>query len=251
MDRRALVRKPLIKPSPLNLYQNIESGRRVLNKHTLWISHVRNGEQEDHAFVFGPLPADEFRALGRELFAARPFEVTLESESARSVEEALKAGGWTCVEEEIGMVLTAILEIPPTPESLRIETVRDERTYADYMAVVPGNRQWVPNLEAAIDPRVGLFVGYADSRPVATSRLTCFGEVAEISAVQTLAPYRRRGFGRAMSWAAIADAQHRGCTTFTLTATESGYPLYLDMGFEEVCTFRTYTLSYDFTLISA
>ncbi len=189
--------------------------------------------------MFGPIQVDEYLSIAREFFGAQEFEVAVESETGSIVEEYLAAEGWACVEEEIAMVLT---NIPPTPPSapLKIEAVSATATYEAYMSVAPGNRHWVPNLAAATDASVGLFVGYVDSQPVATSRLTCYGETAEITGVQTIEAFRRRGYGRAMTWAAIAEAQRRGCHTIVLTATEMGHPLYLKMGFKDVCSYRTY-----------
>ena len=245
LDRRALIRIPLLEVSPLSRHRAIRDEVRVRHEHALFVSEEIGVEIASYAFVFGPLSVRELLNSTGEVFSGRSFDVIVESDGAPGLEAHLISEGWTCVEEEIGMILTESVEIPPALESLRIEPVTDDRTYADYMDVVPGNRHWVPNLEAATDPRVGLFVGYADSQPVATSRLTCFGEVAELTAIQTLPGYRRRGYGRAMTWSAIAEAQRRGCTIFTLTSTEMGLPLYLSMGFEDICAYRTFARTGD------
>jgi len=54
---------------------------------------------------------------------------------------------------------------------------------------------------------------------------------------------RRRGYGAAMTWAAIAEGVKRGCTAAALRATEMGESVYAAMGFVDVCTFRTYRRS--------
>ena len=237
-DLRALARVPLLQPSPLDSYRGIADGKRLEHPHAMLIS---DGADENFAAVFGPIPVAEFLSLAGAFFDDTAYEVVVESDTASSFEECLVTVDWDCVEEEIAMVLTEIPATTPRPSaSLTIAAVTTDRAYEDYMTVVPGNRAWVPSLKAATDPDVGLFVGYADGRPVVTSRLTRYGEVAEITGVQTLPEFRRRGYGRALTWAAIAAARQRGCRTITLTATAMGYPLYLAMGFVEVCAYRAY-----------
>ncbi|MEZ4523789.1 MAG: GNAT family N-acetyltransferase [Thermomicrobiales bacterium] len=187
------------------------------------------------------MQADEFLRAAREFFRNQQYAVVIESETAWILEEHLVAEGWTLDEEEIAMILTAASpEIPSPPDGLAVLQVTSDESYEDYMTVVPGNREWVPTLDAATDPGVALFVGYVEGQPVATARLVCYGSVAEITGVQTLESHRRRGFGRALTLAAMSEARRRGCAAITLTATEMGYPLYLSMGFEEVCSYRTY-----------
>jgi predicted acetyltransferase len=57
------------------------------------------------------------------------------------------------------------------------------------------------------------------------------GDVAGIYFVSTLAEFRRRGFGEAMTWRAIADARTTGCTLSYLQASRMGRHIYEGMGF--------------------
>jgi predicted GNAT family acetyltransferase len=98
----------------------------------------------------------------------------------------------------------------------------------------------VPSAEAARDPRVAVLVGYLDGEAVATSRVSRHGDVADIMGVVTRPEHRRRGYGTAMTWAAVAAARAMGCGAFVLGASEMGYPVYVKMGFAPVCTMRTY-----------
>jgi len=236
-DLRALVRTPLLRDSPLSPYRGNATARRSHHPHSVLIS---DGPDENFIAVFGPLQMSEFLTLTDEFFGAQGFEVVIESDTAAGVEADLVAAGWSCVEEEIAMALTPLPQAPAPPPGLRVETVAASAAYDDYMRVTPGNRAWVPNLAAATDPNVALFVGYTAGVPVTTARLTCYGDVAEITGVQTLPAYRRRGYGRALTWAAISEAAARACRAVTLTASEMGYPLYLQMGFQEVCNYRAY-----------
>lgn len=238
---RSLVRTPLLQESPLSRYRSASEERRLLHDHVVLISEGEGDAVSNFAAVFGPLAWDELRALASDFFKEGTFEIVIESNSADSLESYLVPSGWTCVEEEIAMVLPALpATTPNAPPDLEIIEVATPESFEDYMAVVPGNREWVPNLDAATDPSVGLFVGYVEGEPVATARLTCYGDVAEVTGVQTLDSHRRRGYGTALTWAAIREAGQRGCTTIILTASEMGYPLYVKMGFQEVCSYRSY-----------
>ena len=58
--------------------------------------------------------------------------------------------------------------------------------------------------------------------------------------VVTHPEFRRRGYGTALTWAAIAAARAMGARAALLGATPLGYPVYLKMGFTPICTMRTY-----------
>ena len=239
-DHRSLVRKPFVERSPLQRHRKLQHEHREHHPHAVLVSEGNDGVESNFAAVFGPMTAGEFDDATGRFFGGEPFAVVVESETAADIEGFLQRQGWTLDEEEVAMVLTPIPDPPPSPPDLHIEMVATDKSYRDFMRVVPGNRFWVPSLEAATDPDVGLLLGYVEGEPVVTSRLVRYREVAEITAVQVLETYRRRGYGRALTWAAIAEGRRRGCKTVILTATEMGYPLYLGMGFEEICAYRTY-----------
>lgn len=237
---RSLVRVPLLEPSPLAAYRLKTIERREDHERFSLFSEGDPDPGTNFAAVFGPVSADAFLTSAERFFAGESFAILIESETGEGIEDYLRHHGWELDEEEVAMVLTPVPDPEPPPPGLRIDTVATEAAYEDFMTVVPGNRFWVPSLAAATDPNVSLFVGYIDDEPVVTSRLVCYGEIGEVTAVQTLDSHRRRGYGRALTRAAIAEAGRRGCTAVILTATEMGYPLYLRMGFEEVCAYRTY-----------
>ena len=83
--------------------------------------------------------------------------------------------------------------------------------------------------------------GKVNGELVATATLVRYGEaIAWVGMVLVDAAHRRRGYGTAMTWAALREAAARGAVAATLTATAMGYPIYIKMGFIPVCTFRTY-----------
>ena len=57
------------------------------------------------------------------------------------------------------------------------------------------------------------------------------GTLAYLHSVWTDAPYRGRGYARAITQAAIAHARERGHTRLVLHASEAGRPIYEGLGF--------------------
>ena len=83
-------------------------------------------------------------------------------------------------------------------------------------------------------PRLRLFGGWADHRLVSTSGLFTGAGVAGIIAVATHPDWRGRGFGRALTAAAIEAGRQAGFDTASLMASDMGQPVYRRLGFEEV-----------------
>jgi GNAT superfamily N-acetyltransferase len=83
-------------------------------------------------------------------------------------------------------------------------------------------------------PKVRLYTGSVDGVPVATAMLVVTGSVAGIYWVATLEAQRRRGYGEALTWAAVAGGAEHGCTVASLQASELGRPVYARMGFDHV-----------------
>lgn len=204
-----------------------------------------SGPDYNVALVLGPVPPGIVFAHADAFFAdTGDYSVVVEVETAREMDAALQWGGWEVDEEEPALALPTLPPaIPAPPSELAIRRVTTDAGYADFMMVSRTGSYWIPSLAAATDPAVALFVGYHDDTPVAVSRLTCYAgdpAVGDINGVATDDAYRRRGFGSALTWAAVAEGARRGCTAMTLNATAMGYPVYLRMGFQPVCTYRTY-----------
>jgi GNAT superfamily N-acetyltransferase len=60
------------------------------------------------------------------------------------------------------------------------------------------------------------------------------GETGGIYDMGVVPQARRRGYGRALTLAALACARARGCTSVTLNATGDGEPVYRNVGFESL-----------------
>ena len=238
-DLHAIVRAPLLIPSPLQRYRS-QPGRHAVHDDLILTAEGGPGPDFNIAFVFGPIPPERVFTLADTFFAGTEYAIIVESDTARPIEEAIRAHGWQLDEEEPALVLAPLPTPPPPPADLTIRPVTTDGEFADFLAVSQTAHRWLPSLAAAQDPAVALLVGYDGEEPVATARIACHGDVGDINGIVTLPHARRRGFGTAMTWGAIAAGARHGCTAVTLTATAMGFPVYVRMGFVPVCTYRTY-----------
>lgn len=87
------------------------------------------------------------------------------------------------------------------------------------------------------------FLGFVDGEPVATCSLFLGAGVAGVYDVGTVPERRRRGFGAAITRAAIADAGTGGYRMAILHSSELGAPMYRALGFTDVCPIGQYVWS--------
>ena len=245
----------LLGPSALAPFQP-QRPRQAVHGGVILLAGDSPDPASQHVLVIGPEPAERVFALAAEFFGPpatvegpHGFSVELEVESAPAVDAALRARGWQLAEEEPALVLTPVpAAVPPPPLGLAIRRVADEASLAEARVVSRSGARYFPSLAAATMPGAAVFVGYRDDRPMATSRVVCYGDthtppgkVADVTGVTTAPEHRRQGFGTALTWATVAEAAAQGCAAVVLTATEMGYPVYCKMGFVPVSTYRTYT----------
>jgi len=89
-------------------------------------------------------------------------------------------------------------------------------------------------------PAVALYVGYTNGAPVSTGLGIRTGRTVGVYNVSTLAPFRKRGYGAAMTARIAADGVAVGCDIAILQASEMGYPVYERMGYRTVVEYMGY-----------
>jgi len=91
------------------------------------------------------------------------------------------------------------------------------------------------------DPDIRLVVGAVDRQPVTAALAIHTPGVVGIYSVATAEAARRRGYGRAVTWAAIeAGRSAWRSEVAVLQSSEMGFPMYVAMGFVVVCRYTIY-----------
>jgi len=89
-------------------------------------------------------------------------------------------------------------------------------------------------LSSALSRGLDIWIAEDTSGPVGLGMFVASDDHVGIYTMSTPAPHQRRGIGRAVLDAGMAHHLDRGATTFTLGATEAGFHLYEQTGFEVV-----------------
>ena len=143
---------------------------------------------------------------------------------------------------------------PPVHDDFAVEVVRSSEQFGDVLSVLEplGMR----GIYAGAYERIGASGGWgpdqafehflgrvADGRPVACATLCTAGDAAGILSVAVAEDARRRGYGRAVSLAAMQAGGDRGHRFAVLQSSMPGFSVYRGIGLSLVCRLQAYELS--------
>jgi GNAT superfamily N-acetyltransferase len=146
--------------------------------------------------------------------------------------------------------------LPPTPQhdGFAVEVVRSSDEFRDVLAVL-GSMGMIGIFAGAFE-RLGQADGWgpeqpfehflgrlADGRPVACASLCTAGDAAGVYAVGVAEDARRRGYGRAVSLAALQAGADRGHRFGVLQSSQMGFSVYRAIGLTLVCRLQAYELA--------
>jgi ribosomal protein S18 acetylase RimI-like enzyme len=204
------------------------------------------------AAIGSPVSLAQIRRFGDTYFASRDggWGVLVEADAGHPVEAEMRARGWAVAEEEPAFVMPTLPRPQAPPQDLDVRRAMDVaglRTFTETAGAAFGTppdllEKMMPPEASAVDPDMAYLVGYCDGRPAATAMMYRVGPTACIAGVAVLAEYRRRGFGTAITAAAIAAGIAAGCTSAALRSGPMSLGLYQRMGFLPACVHRTYSV---------
>ena len=145
------------------------------------------------------------------------------------------------------MILTDMPTAVDFPQGLRIVRVADQAGFEEFVrsgAVLLGvtPELYATFLSPAIvdDPAWSLFMGYEDGVPVTKSMSFHADGVVGVYNVGTAVSARRRGYGWAMTLAAIMAGANAGCTLATLQSSAMAMSIYEAHGFRPLYRYRAF-----------
>lgn len=189
--------------------------------------------------------------LARRFYAERglPWLLRTHGTAAARVGEAAKDAGLIAGGAAPGMLLADRSGAGPDVPGLEIRTVQnldDLRTFNltsahGFGLPVEAMAAWdTPAMLAG--PDATFYLGLIDGTPVATSMRFTSHRIAGVYTVSTLAEYRGRGIGAALTWRAALGGKGEGCIASALQASSMGLPVYQRMGYRHVSDYETWDM---------
>lgn len=236
------------------LARSAEAGEVVEDAGVLYVSFGVPVALLNAAFVTAPPAgggADALVERARSFFGQRglPFLLRMPDAVAPTVQDAARRAGMAELDPLPGMMLDPVPPaLPPRPAGLVLRRAQPgEHSMEDYRRVLSKGFEVPPGLAQifAAGPAVAAgdvlpLVGYLGGEAVACSAMLLTDSVAGIYNVAVVPGQRRRGFGEALTWAAVAAGREAGAGVAVLQSSPLGEPVYRKMGFRTVTRYHQF-----------
>jgi ribosomal protein S18 acetylase RimI-like enzyme len=169
--------------------------------------------------------------------------------------QRLVAAGMRAASDHPGMVLRIdrMRDEPAALQGLDVHEVLDEADFARWAEVQAATwglttesddawRRAHLRLGFGKDLPLRNYVALVGGRPVGGAAVFLAEGVAGIYNVAVVPEARGKGIGREVTLAALRDARELGFSLSTLGSSDLGLPVYLRIGYEEVCRIRVYVV---------
>lgn len=197
-----------------------------------------------------PIDAETTAEWAHERLAGtgRPFAIYVPAPLRESVAAPFARLGLPLGDTLPGMARAATEDVPPPPDGLTIRRAHDADSMAEHATAMargfgapdPSGAVAVLVPGLASDGRAAMVTGYAGGEAVASAFCLLGGGVGNLFGIAVREEVRGRGYGTAVTWAAVAAAARMGAATVALQATPMGEPVYLRMGFETEVVYDRY-----------
>jgi hypothetical protein len=182
-----------------------------------------------------------------------PARWIVSSASSDGFDAAFEESGLTLMDEAPGMV-ARIADLPkPHSEELEVEVVTGDRLWLEWQDVfrdafgfspavaehVSQAHKWPCLLERG---RTYLLMRHQGAA-VATGLLHSSVGIAGVYAIGVRRACRRRGWGALATLLTVREGERRGATEAVLQATSEGFPVYAKLGFQTLCSFRSWRIA--------
>ncbi len=189
-------------------------------------------------------PSSTNLQLAGDWFAARDagFRFLLRSDRDASLIAAMRNRGLTVKASQPAMLMELDGARPPASADVAIRRVTSDQDLQRY-----GPIGWRSGATGHIGIGIArtarelgfeMFLGLSNGQAVASSMAVITDNLVGIYNVSVAPPFRRRGFGAAMTWVAIRAGSDRGATAAFLTSTPMSHALYQRMGFRDRYTYQ-------------
>jgi hypothetical protein len=240
-----------LNPSPLFRYQRDASF--VVRDGVSYFRQELPGPGFNWAAAIGPTASlEQIRRFGDSYFAGRAegWGVLVEGDAGHPVEAEIRNRGWAVAEEEPAFVMPELPREQSPRSGLEVRRVSDVAGLRLFTETAGSGFGTPPDLlemmlppdAAAVDPDLAYLIGWCENRPVATAMMYRVGPTAVVAGVAVLPEDRRRGFGTAITAAAVAAGAAAGCSSAALRSGPMSLGLYRRMGFLPACVHKTYTV---------